>query len=74
MIAFFTAIIAKLHRDKENLKRLIKSMSVQSSEIIVKRDNSQNYENIELHDQKAATKTADIELKENPAYSTIKDM
>ena len=49
-------------------------MSVQSLGIIVKRDNSQNYENIELCDQKAATKIADIELKENPAYSTIKDM
>ena len=76
MIAIFMVIIIKLQKDKANLRRLIKSMAVQSSSgIIVKRDIKQDYENIEICDQKAAaTKAVDIEVNENPAYSTVKDL
>ena len=75
VIAVFTMTIVKLQRDKESLRRLIESMAVQSSSgIIMKRSINRDYENIELCEQKAATKTVDIEIKENPAYSTVKDL
>ena len=58
------------------MAKLIKSMTVQSfrSGITVKRDINLEYENIEICDQKAATKTVDIEVNENPAYSTVKNL
>ena len=55
-------------------------MAVQSSPagVNMKRNSNQDlesyYENIQLCDQKEATKTVDIEVKENPAYSTAKDL
>ena len=76
VIAIFTVIIIKLHKDKANMRRLMKSMAVQSSSrIIIKRDIKQDYENIEICDRKAAAaKAVDIEVNENPAYSTVKDL
>ena len=72
VIAVFTVTIIKLQKDK---KRLIKSMAVQSSSGIDMISNSnRHYENIELCDRKPATKTVGIEVEENPAYSTAKDL
>ena len=34
--------------------------------------NKGDYENIEICEQKVPTKTVDIEINKNPAYSTIK--
>ena len=72
VITVFIITIVKLQRDKENMRRQIKSMSVQSSGIL-KRDLNQivDYENIAI-DQEVATKL-DIEINENPAYSTVKN-
>ena len=69
----FIITTIKLQRDKENMRRQIKSMSVQSS-VVLKRGLNQivDYENIEI-DQEKATKL-DIEINENPAYSTVKDL
>ena len=67
--------VIKLQKDKANMAKLIKSMTVQSSSgITFKRDINQEYENIEICDHKAATKTVDVEVNENPAYSTVKDL
>ena len=75
VIAVFTVTVVKLQKDKDNLRRLVESVTTQtSSGIIVKSKINRDYENIELCDQKAATKTVDIEIKENPAYSTTKDL
>ena len=72
--AIFMVTIVKLQKDKAHMRRPIKSMSVQTSETI-KRVTNQEYENIELFDQKAsATSAMDIEINENPAYSTVIDM
>ena len=64
----------KFQKDKINMKKLIKSLTVQSSSgTAVKGDvNNGDYENIEICEQKATTKTVDIEVNKNPAYSTIK--
>ena len=75
VIAVFIVIVIKLQKDKINMKMLIKSLTVQSiSGMAVKGDvvNKGNYENIEICEQKATTKTVDIEINKNPAYSTIK--
>ena len=74
VIAVFIVTVIKLQRDKANMKMLIKSLTVQSSVgITVKGDvNKGDYENIEICEQKVPTKTADIEVNKNPAYSTIK--
>ena len=74
VISILTVMIVKLQRDKENLRRQINSMAVQSSSGIMKRGINRDYENVDLCEQKAATKTVDIEIKENPAYSTVKDL
>ena len=77
MIAVLTVTTIKLQKGKTNMAKLINSMTVQSSsEITVKRDLKLNreYENIEICDHKAATKTVDIEINENPVYSTVKDL
>ena len=74
VIAITIVMIIKLQKDKISMAKLIKSMTVQnSSGIVVKRDVNRDYENIEICDQKAAIKIAtDIEVNENPAYSTAK--
>ena len=74
VIAVFIVTVTKLQKDKANMKMLIKSLTVRSSsEIAVKGDmNKGDYENIEICEQKAPTKTVDIEVNNNPAYSTIK--
>ena len=77
VIAVFTVTTVKLQKDKANMAKLIKSrsMAVQSSTgVIVKRDVNREYENVELYDQKAATKTVDIEINENLAYSTVRNL
>ena len=76
VIAVSIVMVIKLQMDKINMAKLIKSMTVQnSSGIAVKRDVNRDYENIEICDQKAAIKIAtDIEVNENPAYSTAKDL
>ena len=76
VIAVSIVMVIKLQMDKINMAKLIKSMTVQnSSGIAVKRDVNRDYENIEICDQKAAAKIAtDIEVNENPAYSTAKDL
>ena len=68
VITVFIVTTTKLQRDKVNMRRQIKSISVQSSGIL-KRDLNQivDYEN----NQEIATKI-DIEIKKNPAYSTVK--
>ena len=72
MIAVFTVTIIKLQKDK---RWLINSMAVQSSPgIVVNSSIKRDYENIQLCDQKAATKTVNVEVEENPAYSTAKDL
>jgi hypothetical protein len=73
VIAAFIVMVIKLQNAKANMKKLMKSLTVQSSTgITMKRDvNKGDYENIEICEQKAATKTVDIEVNENPAYSTI---
>ena len=65
-------MVIKLQRDKTNMAKLIRSMS--SSGITVNRSTNQEYENIEICDQKAVVKTSDIKTNENPAYSTVKDL
>ena len=72
VITVFIITTVKLQRDKENMRRQIRSMSVQSSGIL-KRDLNQivDYENIAI-DLEVATKL-DIEINENPAYSTVKN-
>ena len=74
VIAVFIVMIIKLQKDKANMKKLIKSLIVQSSAgITVKGDvNEGHYENIEICEQKAPTKAVDVEVNKNPAYSTIK--
>ena len=66
----------KLQKDKANMKMLIKSLTVQSSAGITVNEESDvnegDYENIEICEQKVPTKTVDIEVNKNPAYSTIK--
>ena len=76
VIAISMVMVIKLQKDKINMAKLIKSMTVQnSSGIAVKRDVNRDYENIEICDQKVAVKIAtDIEVNENPAYSTAKDL
>jgi hypothetical protein len=76
LMATSIVMVIKLHKDKANMKNRMKSLTVQSSTgITMKRDvNKGDYENIEICEQKAATKTVDIEVNENPAYSTIKDL
>ena len=69
VITVFIVTTVKLQRDKVNMRRQIKSMSVQSSGTL-KRDF--DYENIAI-DQEVATKV-DIEINKNPAYSTVKDL
>jgi hypothetical protein len=63
----------KFQKDKANMKKSIKSLTVQTpSGITMKGDvNKGDYENIEICEQKAATITVDIEVNENPAYSII---
>ena len=74
MIAVFIVTVIKLQKDKANMKMLIKSLTVQGSVgIAVKGDmNKGDYENIEICEQKVPTKTVEIEVNKNPAYSTIK--
>ena len=74
VIAVSIVMAMKFQKDKANMKMLIKSLTVRSSsEIAVKGDmNKGDYENIEICEQKAPTKTVDIEVNNNPAYSTIK--
>ena len=69
----FIVTIVKLQRDKVNMRKRIMSMSVQGSGAL-KRDLNQivDYENIAI-DQEIATKL-DIEINENPAYSTVKNL
>ena len=56
MIAVSIVMVIKLQKDKKNMAKLIKSMTVQnSSGIAVKGDVNRDYENIEICDQKAAT-------------------
>ena len=77
VIAVSIVMVIKLQKDKINMAKLIKSMTVQSSSgtSAVKRDVNRDYENIEIYDQKAATEiVTDIEVNENPAYSTAKDL
>jgi NADH:ubiquinone oxidoreductase subunit 6 (subunit J) len=76
VIAVSIVMVIKFQKDKANMKKLIKSLTVQSSsEITMKGDvNKQDYENIEICEQKAATKTVDIEVNENPAYSTVRNL
>ena len=77
MIAVSIVMVIKLQKDKRNMAKLIKSMTVQSSSgtSAVKRDVNRDYENIKICDQKAAIKIAtDIEINENLAYSTTKDL
>ena len=47
---------------------------VAHAQFTIKRDINREYENIEICDHKAATKTVDIEVNENPAYSIVKDL
>ena len=76
VIAVSIVMAIKFQKDKANMKKLIKSLTVQSSsEITVKGESDVNegdYENIEICEQKVPTKTVDIEVNKNPAYSTIK--
>ena len=76
VIAVTIVMVIKLQKDKISMAKLIKSMTVQnSSGIVMKRDVNRDYENIKVCDQKAAVKIAtDIEVNENPAYSTAKDL
>ena len=77
VIAVSMVMVIKLQKDKINMAKLIKSMTVQNSSgtSAVKRDVNRDYENIEICDQKAAIKiVTDIEVNENPAYSTAKDL
>ena len=76
VIAVFIVTVIKLQKDKANMKMLIQPLTVQSSVgTAVKGDvNKGDYENIEICEQKASTKTVDIEINKNPAYSTIKDL
>ena len=76
VIAVSIVTVIKLQTEKANMAKLIKSMAIQrSSGAIVKRDiNREYYENIEICDRKAATKTVDIGVNENPAYPTVKDL
>ena len=78
VIAVFIVMAMKFQKDKANMKMLIKSLTVQSSAgITVKgardvNEGARDYENIEICEQKVPTKTVDIEVNKNPAYSTIK--
>ena len=76
VIAVFTVTTIKLQNDKANMAKLIRSMTVQhSSGFTMKRNlNREYYENIGFCDHEAATKTVDIEVNGNPAYSTVKDL
>ena len=79
VIVVSVVMVIKLLKDKINMAKLIKSMTADlqnsSGTSAVKRDVNQDYENIEICDQKAAVKTdTDIEVNENPAYSTTKDL
>ena len=72
VITVFIITTVKLQRDKVNMRRQIKPVSVQSSGTL-KRDLNQivDYDNIEIN-QEITTKM-DIEINKNPAYSTVKD-
>ena len=73
VITVFTVTTIKLQRDKVNMRRQIKSMSVQSSGNLKRGLNEiVDYENIAIG-QEIATKM-DIEINKNPAYSTVKDL
>ena len=67
------SVVQVIQRDKVNMRRQIKSMSVQSSGNLKRGLNEiVDYENITIG-QEIATKM-DIEIDKNPAYSTVKDL